>query len=208
MNRQEIISLESLMAYYLSNIDFSSVYNGTINYSFGDESEVVKWVNNKDVSIQTSGNLYKLGTTEKVETTKYPLIWMNSPVLGINSDGSINQFKDVEIIITTLAYDELNPDKWRGTMPLVTKIANYLISKFVGYISILEENGIKKFNHRYFADFSIAEYEAFDKGKGSYRSSGKAQDRWDAVKIICDIVATKGCLTDQEIENKLKCITY
>lgn len=214
MSDYKIISLESLLAYRLSEMDFSGIYPNVINYGWGNETEVIKWIKVKDTAKQTTGTILKFNNNvpeiDYNAHLKYPLIWLNTPTDGKTVGGGA-YFERVEIIITTNASrtQELNPVKWTSTIPLVTKIAQHLVDNLIGgRVRIEKINGLPSLKWLYFPEYTVAEYDRFDRGQGTGRYKGKGIDVWDAVKITLNLYANDDCLSEEELNNVLTCFKY
>lgn len=210
----KIISLESLLAYRLSEMDFSKIYSNVINYGWGNESEVFKWIKEKDTAKQTTGAVYKFNNNVPVRDynahIKYPLIWLNTPTDGQATSGGA-YFRKVEIIVTTNAKEkqELNSVKWTSTIPLVTKIGQHLVDNLIGgRVRIEKINGLSSLSWRYFPDYTVAEYDRFDRGQGTGRYKGKTTDVWDAIKITTNLYVNDDCLSEEELNSVLTCYKY
>jgi hypothetical protein len=214
MSNVKIVSLESLLAYRFSEMDFSKVYPSVINYSWGNETDVAKWILDKDNSRQTSGVVYSFNNNIQTrvydEHIKYPLIWLNCPTDGEPVSGG-SFFEKVELIITTNASKEaeLNTVKWTKTIPLVTKIAQFIVDNFMGgRVRIENLKGVYSVKWRYFPEYTVAEYDRFDSGQGIGGYKHKTIDIWDAIKITMNLYVNDDCLNEEDINSALKCFKY
>jgi hypothetical protein len=182
-NLKHIADLETLLGWSLSNINFSNITDEIINYSWGDEKELVKWIHYKDVKTQNSGNLYTISGDVNFpicKRKKYPLVWLNTPVTG-NNRNDIKEFSNVQIIVCSNTTEEwLNSTRWTKHIPQLQAIADSIIENLRGAVSIKRDNGILNYNYRTIPNYSVVD-------------ESKAIDNWDAVVINTDLLINTNC---------------
>jgi hypothetical protein len=186
---KHIIDLETLLGWRLSKIDFSCITDDSITYSWGDESELINWIRNKDANEQFGGNFYNISGSDSHQInkpTKYPLIWLVTPTTGVN-EGDIKRFNGVQLIIcknTTESW--LNAARWKEHFPTLQAIADKIIDKLRGDVRIVTENRVLKYSYRNVPKYSVSE-------TGNDTAKQKALDIWDAVVITTDLLTNNSC---------------
>lgn len=184
---KHIIDLETLLGYKLSKIDFSDVTNENINYSWGDESELISWIKSKDDNSKFGGNFYTIanGVNTLIDKSKkYPLIWLATPVKGENNS-DIKRFDNISIIIcTNTEFSLLNKDRWGKNIPILQGIADKIIDKLKGSLRIVRNNGVLEYSYRNMPKYGVSE---------TVNSENKAIDLWDAVVIETSLIASNSC---------------
>ena len=157
---KHIVDLETLLGYTLNKVDFSDITNDNINYSWGDESELKKWIVLKDEKTSTSGNFYNISGSLKIPVSKqkkYPLIWLVTPVEGRN-ESQLKSFKNVTIIICENTTEEsLNADRWRDKIPTLQAITDKIIDSLRGDLKIAKDRGVLQYSYRNVPKYSIKE---------------------------------------------------
>lgn len=181
-----IVDLETLLGYRLSQLDFSDITDRAIHYSWGDQSELIRWIKHKD-NQASSGNFYTV-SGDKLETgDKYPLIWMVTPVRGDNRQhtDAIKRFDRVTLIICTNTEQEwLNSTRWKKDIPMLQAIANNIIDKLRGQIRLRIVGGSKQYGFSNRPNFCASE---------TVDGKLKALDRWDAVILDMDLLVDDTC---------------
>lgn len=183
-NLQHIVDLETLLGYSLSLVDFTSITDETINYSWGDESELVNWIHHKDENISTSGNFYTISGENVIDIdkrTKYPLIWLVTPVRGV-SKGDIKDFGNVRIIVASNTQEDwLNSTRWKKRIPMLQAIADKVISGLKSHVKIKREQGQLQYSFMTKPKYSVKETET------------STLDLWDAVVIDVSLLVSEFC---------------
>lgn len=188
-NLKHIVDLETMLGYKLSKVDFSSITDDSISYSWGDESELINWIKLKDDKTKYGGNFYTISGTDKVNVNqkkKYPLVWLVTPVLGENQ-GDIKHFNRVSLIVCTNTTEEwLNSTRWNKHIPMLQAIADNIIDKLKGSVRIVRNNGVLNYSYRTIPKYSVSE-------SGGKESESKALDIWDAVVIDLELIIDSSC---------------
>jgi hypothetical protein len=195
-NLRHIVDLETFLGYSLSLIDYSSITDETITYSWGDESELISWIRSKDKEVQYGGNFYTISGSDKTpidKRKKYPLVWLVTPVKGVNAT-DIKNFDNVTIIICTNTEEQwLNATRWKKKMPMLQAIANEIIDRLRGSIRIKRDEGILQYSYRNLPKFAVTE-------KGGSDDKTATLDLWDAVVITVDLLVDDSCKDDAYFE--------
>lgn len=196
---KHIVDLETMLAYRLSQIDYTSITDETINYSWGDESELISWIKNLDDNTKYSGNFYTISGTDKLnieKRKKYPLVWLVTPVNGVNA-GDIKNFDNVTIIICSNTEESwLNASRWKQHIPMLQAIADTIIDNLKGNIRIKRDKGILQYSYRNLPKYSISE-----KGeKGENKAETATIDLWDAVILKTDLLVDDSCKDEAYFE--------
>lgn len=188
-NLKHIVDLETLLGYNLSLIDFSSITIESINYSWGDESELINWLRLKDKKTQYDGSFYTISGSNKISVLKrkkYPLIWLVTPTTGVNY-GDIKHFENVSIIICSNTKEEwLNSTRWKKYMPMLQAIADNVIDKLRGSLRIKIDDNVLQYSFRNVPKYCITE-------KAGSEDEAIALDWWDAVVIEADLIVDDSC---------------
>lgn len=158
----------------------------SVSYSWGDQQELNAWIIVKDKEIagmRTFGG--------GVNKTKYPLIFMVTPI-----DGKLllreNLFEKITFIICCDTKAEwLNSTREKETMPMLTDIANT-------FLEILSQNKNTQIIRR------NGQLDVTFRKVYNYSTNGKeseAVDIWDAIKLTFDLKINVNCL-----KNLQKCL--
>lgn len=195
-NLKHIVDLETLLGYRLSQIDYTSITDLDINYSWGDESELISWIKNQDDKTKYSGNFYTISGSDKTpikKKKKYPLVWLVTPVKGVNTT-DIKNFDNVSIIICSNTEKEwLNTTRWKKHIPMLQAIADTIIDNLKGNIRIKRDNGVLQYSYENRPKFSVTE-------KGGSKDELKTLDIWDAVWLKSDLLVDDSCKDDAYFE--------
>lgn len=190
-NLKHIVDLETLLGWRLSKIDFSSVTDCCINYSWGDQKELIKWIHHKDAKQQFEGNFFTISGNSNIpigKRKKYPLIWLSTPNLTGQSVGTGVMYRNVDIIIATDTKEEyLNSTRWKKHQHFLQAIGNEIIEKLGGGVKVYKDDGVLQYGYA-------------NKPNISADSSGeesKAIDLWDAVVINADLIVNKECRSSE-----------
>lgn len=193
---KHIVDLETVLGWRLSNIDFTSITDKTITYGWGDESELINRIHNKDSNMQFGGNFVTVsGSTTTVVNTpiKYPLIWLVTPVRSVN-ENDIKRFDNVRLIICTNTEEEwLNSTRWKKYIPMLQAITDNIIDKLRGNIRITRDDGVLQYDYRNVPKYSVGE-------TGGKNAKSKAMDIWDAVVLTTDLIIDDSCMNDSYYE--------
>lgn len=195
-NLKHIVDLETLLGYRLSQIDYTSITDQAINYSWGDESELTSWIKNQDDTVKYSGNFYSISGNDKVsieKRKKYPLVWLVTPVEGENNR-DIKNFNNVTIIICSKTEEQwLNASRWKEYIPMLQAIADTIIDNLKGNIRIRRDNGVLKYSYRNLPKYSVSE-------KGGENDETATLDLWDAVVLNTDLLVDDSCKDEAYFE--------
>ena len=195
-NLKHIVDLETLLGYRLSLIDFTSITTEAINYSWGDETELINWIRFKDQKDQYNGNFYTISGSDKnaIENKKkYPLIWLVTPVTAQNQ-GDIKRFNGVKLIFCSNTTEEwLNSTRWSKHIPMLQGLTDKTIEKLVGGVSIVRERGVLQYSYK-----TIPKYAVSDNGGSGDES--KTLDLWDAVVLEPDLLVNDSCRDEAYFE--------
>lgn len=155
-----------------------------VSYSWGDQQELTQWILAKDNEI---GGMRAFG---KMNKSKYPLIFMNTPL-----DGEVlfqeNLFKGISFVICCKTEAEwLNSTREVKTMPMLTNIANRFIEVISTskYAEIIKENGSPKVTFKKVYNYSV-----------SGTKENETIDIWDAVSLKFDLKINNNCLNNLEL---------
>lgn len=189
-NLKHIVDLETVLGWKLSNIDFTSITDEAINYSWGDESDLITWIKHKDDKTQFNGSFYSISGEDKIdvsEKSKYPLMWLDSTGFTSENTGIGMRFNNVNLwICSNTDSTWLNSTRWNKKIPKLQALANHVISNLVGDVKIFKDRGVLKYGYRTRGNIGIGE-------SGSKDSKSKALDIWDAVIINMQLVVSKEC---------------
>lgn len=154
----------------------------SVSYSWGDQQELNAWIIAKDKEI---AGMRAFGKNK----TKYPLIWMVTPI-----DGKIqlneNLFEKVTFIICCDTKAEwLNSTREKETMPMLTDLANLFLETLSQNknAQIIRKNGQLDITFRKVYNYST-------NGKES-----ETVDIWDAIKLTFDLKINTNCLKNLQL---------
>lgn len=182
----DILELEKLIGHIISQNDFSEVSTKEISYSWGDKYELNQWIVMKDKEI--SGKR----AFGKKNQSKYPLIWLITPLEGIiTAEG--NLFENLQFIIAMNTKAEwLNTTREKETMPILTKISNTFLSILDRdkNASIIKKDGEIKVKFKKVYNYQEVNSESFR----SSENSNQTLDIWDAIVLKFDLIINNNCL--------------
>lgn len=182
-----IVDLPTHLGYSLSKMNWDSLEPA---YGWGDEDEVVKFLNYKDRNKAYGGNVYSLsdGFKNKTSSGKYPLIWLVEPQEGVYRDGR-HYFDGTQIIIAENTKAELlNLERWKSNIPTVQLIADKVLEHLKrGVVRRVDRLNGYSYHNRPFASYNDAD-------------KVETQDYWDAFVINVDLVADSACVQQDYLE--------
>lgn len=144
-------------------------------YDFGNQKELLCFINSQN----------KLGAT------KYPLIWLETPV---SMTGKPNQKEvNLTLVLATLSKYELS-----NTQRLETTFKNTLFPLLENVLKALKRSGKTRIKD----EGNIKTTNYFNYGVKDLRQKNESQvsnDIWDAIKLECKIEITANCGCDIKI---------
>lgn len=155
----------------------------SVSYSWGDQQELNAWIIAKDKEI---AGMRAFGGSNK---TKYPLIWMVTPI-----DGKLllreNLFERITFIICCDTKAEwLNSTREKETMPMLTDLANT-------FLEILSQNKNAQIIRK------NGQLDVTFRKVYNYSTNGKESetvDIWDAIKLTFDLKINTNCLKNLQL---------
>lgn len=173
-----------------------------VSYAWGDQQELVHWIMNKDKEID---GYRAFGFTEGGGVSKYPLIWLVSPLKGRVLPNGKNLFYDLDFIIcsnTEVSWS--NERRERETMPILVDLANLLID-----VLIKDPNTSIPRNKD--GEPSIKFLKSYNYPLATIRNwvyqvaESELTDIIDAVKLSVDITINSNCLDMKTSRNQSDC---
>ena len=186
-NLKHIVDLENLLAYKLSLIDFSSITNENIDYSWGNEDDLKAWIANDNKNAKGENGFYSIYGSDKTpinERKNNHLIWLVTPITGVN-DNDVKVFDNVTIIVCSNVKESVCEER----IPLLQAISDTLINKLNGSLRIKREDGVLQYSYMNRPKYahSLTEKEKCDL---------KPLDLWDSVILRMDLLANNSCIKE------------
>lgn len=176
--------LERVLGYLISRMDFSNITDKKVNYHWGDQIELNRYLTWKGENIAVK-NAIK-GQNEQ-EELKYPLIWLVLPNTGIKGESDWVIHRGTRLVISKNTRSELlNDTRWNVSFLLLSGIANTFLNKINGkFTQIWQSNQIPQVKITKFPLYSIN------------RKDNVVIDVWDALVLDLDLIVKTDCITDE-----------
>jgi len=185
--------LERVLGYLISKMDFSKVTENQINYHWGDQTELNRYLILKGENIAVKNALK--GQNEQLEL-KYPLIWLVLPNTGVKAEADWVIHRGTRLVIAkNTRTDVLNATRWNVSFSLLSGIANILLNKLNGkFTQVYQSNQIPQVKVTKYPLYSV-------NGKDNITI-----DVWDALVLDIDIIVKTDCITNEILNYDKLCL--
>jgi hypothetical protein len=177
--------LERVLRYIISKTDFSNICDKPVNYHWGNQQELNRYLIRKGENIQSENSIKEPAEEKKY---KYPLIWLVLPNTGTKYEADWIIHRKTRLVISkNTKSDLLNDVRWNISFDLLTNIANTLLNKIEGvYMQIYKTTGN-------IPQVSITKYPNYSTNE----KENKTIDIWDALVIDLDLIVKTNCITTE-----------
>lgn len=186
----KILPLEQTIGHILSiKQNELSVLSPTksVSYSWGDQQELSQWILTKNDEIAG------LRTFGKQNKSKYPLIWLVTPIEG-EIQHSENLFEKITFIICCNTKAEwLNSTREKETMQMLTELANLFIEIISSdkNATIIRKDGSNRVKFKKVYNYSVVKNDSSDESH--------TLDIWDAITLTFDLKINNNCLKNLQL---------
>lgn len=179
---------ERVLGYVISNIDFSKVSDFPVQYHWGNQIELNRYLAFRGENINV---INSFAENEKEIEHKYPLIWLVLPNKGTKGLSDWIYHRNTQLIIAKNTKSEyLNDTRWDISFALLSDIANMFLNNIEGnFFEILRNS-----NNNY----PLVEITKEPDYSANRKENGQV-DIWDALVINVDIVLKTSCITKEII---------
>ncbi len=174
-----IADIETILGHSIKEIDYSEFTNKAINYHWGSQMELNRWLVAKDKEISGYNAFDE-------EANKYPLIWLAHPNKGEHLWGDDFLHRNTKLLFVCKAEPEhFNNTKWNSTMPMLTDLVEITMKGIQRNknTSIQRNNGGLSISYEKLTNYYTSQNES------------KAIDIWDAIIVTTDLIINTKCLT-------------
>lgn len=187
MNKIYVDEFERILGYQISQIDFNKVTDRPINYHWGGQQELSRYLINKGENAQVNNSL-ETDISKKIFL--YPLIWLVLPNIGVKGESDWVYHRNTRIVISkNTRSDFFNQTRWSVSFEILSAIANTLLNNLNGkFFQIIKDSkGVEQIKFTKYPNYS------------TNSKDNKTIDVWDALAIDIDLILKTNCITKEII---------